>query len=341
MAKKSSKICAILATGLVLAGGVAVALNRQTCEDYLRGLAYSPSTELSELEASLQLTSVGTRIFRASDPQLMGATSFNSACPTVSLDTATLGCYDGTSLHVYNVDSAELAGIRESTFAHELLHAVWARLSESEQSTLAAEITTVAAAHTDQFALVTSDYAEADQNDEYFARIGTQISPDELDELGADHLLSAYARIFTDPAAIVAYYVAYRAPFEAYTSELAAIQDELDALELTIYDENTAYAADGAALTSDISAFNTCSTTPGCFTSNSEFYAQRSALVSRQAALSELYSSLSSHIETYNSLIAEYNEVAAANNALNQLINSRQAKEAVAEPADSSPATTQ
>ncbi len=47
---------------------------------------------------------------------------------------AILGCYNPSSrdIYIYNVTNSELDGVKEVTAAHEMLHAAWERLSESE-----------------------------------------------------------------------------------------------------------------------------------------------------------------------------------------------------------------
>ena len=77
----------------------------------------------------LELTDRGLLVFKSTQPVLQNRDEFiESGCNDVHDTTSTLGCYDSTNIYIYNSENSELAGLEESTAAHELLHAIWSRL---------------------------------------------------------------------------------------------------------------------------------------------------------------------------------------------------------------------
>ena len=122
---------------LVLAVAATVLLNQQWITDFVRGMGYQPSGQVGRIMDSLDLTGRGEFLFKASRPELSSQDEFNAICrTTMDEEMAVLGCYTNDNIYVYNIESAELDGIRELTTAHELLHAVWARMNEGDRSAL-------------------------------------------------------------------------------------------------------------------------------------------------------------------------------------------------------------
>ena len=111
-------------------------INKTAIIDWFKGLGYNPTPAMLEVKNSLSLTTDGTRIWNATRPLLASRDDFNSSCESHDEAVSVLGCYTGDRVYVYNVEDASLAGIRESTSAHELLHAVWTRLTGLEKSEL-------------------------------------------------------------------------------------------------------------------------------------------------------------------------------------------------------------
>ena len=104
--------------------------------DTVASIGYQPSAEMSTVIDNIELTDNGMRILRASRPELQDATAFSQNCPNVSTETSTLGCYYARHIYVFDVDNAELNGIKEAVLAHELLHAVWSAATILPNSSL-------------------------------------------------------------------------------------------------------------------------------------------------------------------------------------------------------------
>ena len=289
---------------------------RSDISDYLKAKSYVPSEEMSGIRSALDLTPKGTRIFNASAPVLDSRDDFNRDCNSSDPGLAVYGCYYLDTIYVYDIDSPELAGIRESTTAHELLHAVWARLSGLEKNELIPLLESVYAEHKTALDKTLETYDESERLDELYVRIGTQIKtlPDALEK--------HYAEIFSDQDKVVSFYDAYVAPFEAYNEKIATLGAEMETLKVAIDRKTAEYESSSADFSTAVAEFNSCAATIGCFSSQAAFNSRRAELVSTQNSLNSLYDSLSDLIDSYNEKVDEYNSNILNLNTLQNLANS-------------------
>jgi len=302
-----------------LLGVVVVALLflfRVELSDYFKGLRYTPSAEMSEIRDSLGLTSAGSRIFAATAPTLESREDFNRDCESFDVETAVLGCFTNDHVYVYNIDSAELAGIRESTTAHELLHAVWARLSGAEKNRLVPLLEEVYAENRDSLKDTLAAYSDAERLDELYVRSATQIAslPAELE--------THFAKYFSSRARIVEFYNAYITPFNELNAEIDRLGTELESLRATIDAKTAEYESASAEFNRSVDEFNNCASTAGCFASDYAFRTRRAELVATSDSLDAAYTELNSMIDDYNAKVEQYNSNILRSNNLQNLINS-------------------
>lgn len=292
--------------------------NLSNVRDLYRAATFTPSAELAAVESSLGLTPYGRRIFRASTPTLTSDHSaFESVCysDTDPREASILGCYIDDQIYLYSVDSAELPGLEESTSAHELLHAVYACLSSSEKSELTPLLESLLATSSDAFRDSLASYPEDQRLEETYVRSATQIRslPDRLE--------AHFAKIFTDQDAIVAFYDSYIAPLTATKNTLKSLETELSTLRTALTSDLADFDSRSAALESAVADFNSCASTPGCFTSRSAFDSRRAELLAEQSALSALADFLNNRIATYNTKVDLYNSNVLRGETLNSLLN--------------------
>lgn len=287
-----------------------------TIYEYYRGVTYVPSGEMARIRTDLELTERGEAVFNAAQPVLSSKEEFNEHCRTQGVETAILGCYTGGGIYVYNITDEELNGIRELTTAHELLHAVYAKLSDEEKSALKADLEDVYRANEGILAPELKAYNDMERFEELYVRSGTEISdlPDRLER--------HYAEIFRDQDKIAKYYNSYIKVFNELKTELDSLKAEIDSLNAE-YDLKTAEYEDRATwLNTEISEFNTCADIVGCFATEADFYAKRMELVNAQAELDGMYAELNDLIERYNQRVKEYNSDVLKGEELNEKINS-------------------
>jgi len=125
-----------LASSLVVAGLLLTACGGGgSASDYDPNLVprrpiEAPTPEVAALAGSM--SEDGRRAFYLADPKILERAEFGVACPEEELGTV-LGCYADGKIYILKVTRPELTGVMEVTAAHEMLHAVHARLSDLQR----------------------------------------------------------------------------------------------------------------------------------------------------------------------------------------------------------------
>ena len=310
-------VIAMVVMVAIIAGLSLAIANREWIYDYFRGASYEPAGEMARIREDLQLTDRGRFVFNAAQPVLSGRDSFNSTCRSaVDTEVAVLGCYTGGNIYIYNIDSAELKGIRELTTAHELLHAVWARMSDEEKSNLRSVLEQVYSNNDDILKEELDTYTEAERLEELYVRAGTEIAdlPDALEK--------HYADVFSNQDLIVGYYNSYITVFKEIEAEMDALKQEMDGISAQVELKKAEYEYRINQLNSEIDSFNECANTLGCFATESDFYARRGILLAEQDSVDAIYDEINVLIDEYNEKVREYNADVTRGEQLNQMINS-------------------
>lgn len=214
--------------GLIVIGGLILLgiFRTQEIKDTYIARTVTLSPEVEAVQERLELTDEGSRLFRASQPEILSAEEFNTACHQVSKElTIVLGCYTNQRFFVYDVEDERLSGIKEVTAAHELLHAAYERLSESEKKELRSWLEETAGTIEDvRFQETVELYKNAEPehvDNELHSILGTEISvlPKELEE--------HYARYFKNRSKIVSYATTYEATFTDIERQIRTYDDQL------------------------------------------------------------------------------------------------------------------
>lgn len=300
---------------VLIAVGVSVFLNREWLYDFYRGITYQPSSEMAQIRSDLSLTDRGEFLFNAAQPELDGAAEFNSYCRNGESEIAVLGCYTGGNIYIYNIKDERLDGIRELTSAHELLHANWARMSESDKEALAEPLTRTFEANQNLLKDEINIYETNQKQEELYVRAGTEIA--NLPEALEKH----YAEIFRDQDKIVGYYNSYISVFKALEAEMDGLKAEMQAINAEIESKTTEYEQRAKQLDVDVANFNNCAQTVGCFTEY-EFNLQRAELVAEQEVLMGMYEEINKMVDAYNAKVEIYNADVLQSEKLNTVINS-------------------
>ena len=317
--RKKVGIIRLLISSTVLIAAVWVFFNRQFLIDHLTVWQYRPDSQVAALADRGQLSDQGEFYFYASRPVVSDRQTFNQRCAAHGERAAVLGCYVGQRIYIFDVTDQRLDGIKEVTAAHEMLHAVYERLSSADRQQINELLDTQLQQITDQRILelvkLYDDIEPGQRHNELHSIFGTEVA--QLSEALEAH----YARYFEDRAAVVELARSYESVFAAIETQQAQLVAELDHLAQQIETETQAYNAAAEQLSRDIDSFNRRADS-GVFTSQAQFDAERSVLINRQAVVQSQYESIQGRIAIYEqkrTLLASLN---GQIEELNQSINS-------------------
>lgn len=319
--KNSKSTTGRLALSLfVLALAIGIFLFRQQIIDQYNVWQFKPSPVITAMADRAELSDTGKFYLYASQPVVQDRDNFNKSCTTMRGETTVvLGCYVTGKVYLFNVSDEKLDGIREVTAAHEMLHAVYERLSNSERARIDALLQAESQKITDpNFVSLMKEYDKAEpgeRNNELHSIIATQvrdISPE---------LESYYARYFDNRASVVALYVKYASVFSSVRIQQALLSSELDALVQQIDIATNSYNQGVTKLNSDVETFNRRAR-GGEFSSQAQFNSERDVLLLRQQRLVSDRALIDGYIATYNTKRQQLSEINNQAEALNRSINS-------------------
>lgn len=305
----------VLVTTLVLTGAYAFWQSR-FFQDFWKATQYSEPVRVSTIREELELTDKGERIFLATQPSIEEAESFNEHCNSHEVEVSLLGCYTGDQMYIYEVQLEELKDSNKVTAAHELLHAVWARMSKSERMEVEHWLRYIKRSQPEWTKEELKLYDEDAQMEELYARVGTKLRdlPEELEK--------HYSKYFQNRAKIVDFYESYQAPFQELQEKNKALYEKVLRLSQEIDEGKAEYDARMAVLEQEIAEFNKCADTEGCFRSAIEFAGRRAELTRESESLENMRLELNAKIDENNRAVTEYQENQRALGELSDAMNS-------------------
>lgn len=316
---RTGSIVAFVFSGLFVVAALWLFFNRQYAQDWLAVQSYTPSSEIVAINEKAQFTEKGNFIFYATQPRIASQEVFNKECPRREAASPILGCYTNEDrIYVYNLTNDQLDGMEEVTAVHEMLHAVWYRMSKDEQQKLTTELQAAYEKLNDPELKIRMDYYERTEPGEFanelHAILGTEVS-----SLSPE--LEQYYSQYFNRDAVLKLHQQYKAVYDKLTARANSLYASMQTLSSSIQSRSTAYDAAAEQLTADINSFNTRARS-GEFSSQSQFNAERTALIRRTAALEAERNSLNKDIATYSTYYDEYQEISKQIELLNDSIDS-------------------
>ena len=308
----------LLMPALFIGGLATVFLNYSSIHDWYALRNYQPSERVAAYASSTTMTDEGKRIFYISDPEVDEKETFNSNCPFPEY-TYVLGCYDEKRVFILNVDEPSLKNVEDVTAAHEMLHAVYKRLSKNEteririDALLESQLNKIT--ETD-FLDTVKQYREADAsvvNNELHSLIATEISDisPELEEY--------YSRYFRNRLSIVSMHREYSQVFKDIEQQANSLYVEINNLQATINQQESSLAEINSELSTINSQLDSYSST--------ENIASYNSLIPRQNQLVRSYNNMltgyNQNIDSYNAKISVYNDIVIRQQDLQKSINSK------------------
>ena len=320
--KKSSRIVNIL-RGVLIAILVLECFSYFGGFDFIKAATYQPTSEMEELINNLELTGRGERILKATYPSLESSDVFNEKCDSNDYEIYVLGCYQtgDDNIHLYNVTEEKLSGVKESTAAHELLHAVYNRLPFWEKNGLNDNLKKYYESLDDdnEIKKAMSLYEERDFYDELHSRFGTEVKDLTYE------LEKHYEAIFKDQDKIVSYYESYSGTFKKYEEETKKLGEKIESLKTEINAETDRLVKAADDLNAKISNYNERVAAKN-YSSYDAIMKEYNNLRAEVTSVNSDYDKLNDKIKEYNGLISEYNNSVIRTNNMYDSINSNSNK---------------
>jgi SMC interacting uncharacterized protein involved in chromosome segregation len=299
----------------VLAGTVWVFFNIQTTVDWFRLRGYEPTPAISQLATQAAFSEEGRKLFYVHDPELLDKTNFVGKCSETE-ETIVLGCYISLDkIYVFDVDDERLEGIEEVTAAHEMLHAVYDRLTTSEREKLDKLLLDYFNSSSDaRLQRSIDNYRKKDPSvvpNELHSILGTEVRnlPEELER--------HYANYFSDRNIVIVLSEAYEAEFTKLEDQIVAFDEQLEVLSASIEEQENQISQLGSALTVEQSQLEAL---------RSDTQAYNSAVPSFNQKVRDYNSQLvqlKAEINQFNEIVQKRNDIALEEQELVKSIDTR------------------
>lgn len=320
--KRLASVVAFVASGLVVILALSLFFNRQAIADQVVVWFYSPTASVASINGRLDLTQQGQRIFYATQPEVANQDLFNSSCPRQEVGSPILGCYTPSDrIYIYDVTNKQLDGIEEVTAAHELLHAVWMRMSDNERNRVGEQLEAAYNALQDNDLKERMAYYQRTEPGEFHNELHSILGT-EFSNLGSE-LEKHYSNYFADREKILALHRQYDTLYDTLESKALALYAEIETLSQSLHASMTDYDNNMSQLEKDIASFNERAARGG-FSSTAQFNSERSSLLARANALERDRVSINASVARYNQLYDEYQQVASQIDILNKSLDSFQ-----------------
>lgn len=296
----SKKITRLLLLLVFLAACVWLFFNYQSLIDQVVVSRFKPSQEVSQIASDIKFTDRGKFLFLAAQPELDNRDNFNSHCSKKAEQTVVLGCYLALyHLYIYDVSDPRLAGVRQVTAAHEMLHVAYDRLSYIEKqrvnNMIEAALAGVEKTQPDlaERLKIYDKIEPGERINELHSILGTEaaVLPADLEQY--------YTRYFVSRSVITNFAASYDKVFSDIKNQQDQLSAELDALSKEINSLTAQYNADTTSLTNDIEAFNSRANLGGGSQGQSDFNAARSELISRRDVLGAQRITINAKVDQY------------------------------------------
>jgi len=318
-ASRTRSLVAFVVSAVLVVAAVALYVNRRFVTDALTTLTYSPSASIATIASNVKLTDKGRFIFYATRPEVEQQATFNQECPRQEAGSPILGCYTNDDrIYVYDLTNEQLSGMEEVTAVHEMLHAAWRRMGDTEKAVLTTELQAAYSKINDDDLKNRMEYYQRTEpgelNNELHSILGTEVA-----SLG-EPLESYYSHYF-DRQTVLTFHTKYSELYTSLYKQADELHTKMQALAVSIESRSSIYKNTVQQYSADVSVFNEKADTGG-FSSQSQFNSQRAALVSRSVSLNKERQAINADIELYGTYYDAYQAIAKQVELLNESIDS-------------------
>ncbi len=282
-----------------------IIIKRNQIIDWWRLRGYKPPASVVSLASQDTMNSYTKHLFYLNKPQILNTvSSFRVHCPE-NENTIVLGCYhyNQNGIFLYNVQDASLAGVQQVTAAHEVLHAIYARLSYFDRKKLNTELQ-------DYY-----DHGLTDPRVKAEVKIYQQTEPTAIyDEMSCTfgteiaslpaNLTDYYNKFFDNRMTIVKYEQNYVKEFTSRQSKISSFDAQLSSMNDQINANMAKINSEQSDITNQYAKLNTLKTT------NVSSYNQQIP------AYNQLVSTYNQEVTTTQALIDQYNQIVTTRNQI-------------------------
>ncbi len=307
-------------SALLIVGSVWLWFERQYVVDAVQYYQFKPSQAIEKVADEAGLTDSAKFTFYAVHPVIESSKPFNRHCQRREANSPILGCYAAGKIYIFDVTDERLDGLKTVTAAHELLHAEYDRLPESEKKRLEPLLMSaykkVATKDLDERMKYYEKTEPGESVNELHSIIGT-----EFPSIGGE-LEQYYKKYFKDRQAIVTLHDQVQSTFDTLSKEADTLINQIEKLATTINNDTSQYNTDIEELNTLVDNFNKKAAETGGFTTQAEFQSARQELLVKSNELSSFRQKIQSNIATYKTLITKLDAINAKSAALNQSLDS-------------------
>jgi hypothetical protein len=239
---------------IVLVVAIGIFVFRPQIADWFK--VSPPSEAVAQLATATTMTDDAQQIFYRQDPKIKPKPAFFQSCQKsgkLEEGLVAFGCYlsNGRTgkIFIQSVSDNRFQGIMEVAAAHEMLHAVYMRLSQAERDDLAPRLKTAARRVKDRRLLsVLQKYEKTDEAlyvNELHSHLGT-----ELGDLADPVLEQHYQKYFRDRQQVVALAQQSQATLRKLDRQAEQLKAEITDLETSLKSTKQTLKADEQALES-------------------------------------------------------------------------------------------
>lgn len=303
--KKFLRVFSVAIALVVLAGSLYGITHTRQVLDYAALFNYDPPSEIVKLADAASMQDETRRVFYVNQPALQDKAAFKNSCVKQE-ETIVLGCYvENRGIFLLDVNDPRLDGIIEVTSAHEVLHAMYDRLSDDERAEVDQMTTSF---------FETLDNQRIKNNIENYRKRDPSIIPNELHSILATEvkdltpeLEAYYSRYFINRKKVVALSDKYENTFVQLENQVKNYRSQLDSLRSTLDNNQQQIDSLGAQLDAERQRLDGLRSS-GQVEQYNDAVPGFNSLVNRYNALIQARKSL---INQYNEIVQLHNEVAS------------------------------
>lgn len=314
--KRIAGFSSILLVLAVIAGGLYF---RQDIFDWYVLRSYQPPAEIASLATDTTMLDTTRKVFYVNKPVIANKETFNQYCRNNNEQSIVLGCYlsGQRGIYLFDIQDDRLSGVKEVTAAHEVLHAVYDRLSNSEREKVNKMLLVAYEGVTSNRIRESVElYRKQDPNivnNELHSILGSEVRnlPEELE--------AYYSQYFSKRTQIVAYSERYEQAFVERRNMVRDYDAQLSSLKKDIESMSEELKIENQELTNLRDQLNSLKVT------NIEEHNQKvPEFNSRVNSYNKATDELTAKINQYNDIVQKRNDIVSEESELMDAIDSRQ-----------------